>query len=203
MLPSYPQWYFDGERQVEPLQQPVGQLVESHTHEPPTHSCPDEQAPLPPHWHAPDVEQLSLVMELHIVHVPPPVPQVLRDRVWHVPLPSQQPLGHEVESHVHMPLTQCCPLAHGDEVPHWHAPLAEQVSAATGSHATQALPPVPQALVVGVVHTGPLQQPLRQLVELQPLQAPLVQVCPLGHAWQLPPPLPQKLMLVPDWHVVP
>jgi hypothetical protein len=31
------------------------------------------------------------------VHIPPPVPQVVSPLVWQVPVPSQQPVGHDVE----------------------------------------------------------------------------------------------------------
>jgi hypothetical protein len=43
-----------------------------------------------------------------------------------------------------------------------------------------AAPPVPHALTVGFMLHTPLEQQPEQLLELQPLQLPLVQLWPLG-----------------------
>jgi len=75
----------------------------------------------------------------------PLVPQLASDGGLQA-LPPQQPLGHEVASQVHAPATQRWPSPHGAPLPHWHEPAGEQLSALAGSHATQALAPVPHAL---------------------------------------------------------
>ena len=58
----------------------------------------------------------------HVWHVPPPVPHVLTDCVWHA-FPLQQPLGQDVPSQTHFPaLLQVRPL----QLTH-AAPLMPQV----------------------------------------------------------------------------
>lgn len=86
---------------------------------------------------------------------------------------SQQPLGHEMESHSHVPLTQCCPLAHSAPAPQVHVPDEEQVSAVIG-HVLQAPPPVPHELgVPGDTQVDPEQHP--EQVAAQDPQTPPVQ----------------------------
>jgi hypothetical protein len=64
---------------VLPLQQPPAHEVESHWHVPEEHRCPS----------------------LQVAHALPPVPQVVwPSDVWHMPLPSQQPVGQVVASQV-------------------------------------------------------------------------------------------------------
>jgi hypothetical protein len=68
--------------QVVPLQQPLGQDVALHTHDPvELHACPVAQG-----WQA-----------------APPTPQVMVFDVWHMPLLSQHPLGHDFASQTHRP----------------------------------------------------------------------------------------------------
>jgi hypothetical protein len=47
------------------------------------------------------------------------------------------------------------------------------------------------------LQVAPEQQPLGQLVALQPLHTPPTQLCPPGQASQAPPPLPQEAALLP------
>ncbi len=78
----------------------------------------------------------------------PPVPQYwFVSPVWHVLLPSQQPVLHEIESQTH-----------------WRFPLHSWPVL----HVAQVLPPVPQfADVLPVSHVVPLQQPDAHEVESQ------------------------------------
>jgi hypothetical protein len=39
----------------------------------------------------------------HAAHAAPLMPQVVTLDVWHCPLASQQPLGHDVASQTHLP----------------------------------------------------------------------------------------------------
>jgi hypothetical protein len=50
------------------------------------------------------------------------------------------------------------------------------------------------------LQVAPEQQPLGQLVALQPLQWPSVHVCPAGQAWQTPPPAPHDATVDPGRH---
>ncbi len=145
--------------------------------------------------------QLSLFAGSHATHATPPVPQVIMLEGVHV-LPWQQPVGHEVALQTHAPPMQACPVAQGGPLPHWHAPVAEQLSARVVSHATHAAPPVPQADKDGGLHVGPEQHPVVHVVA-QPLHAPLLQVSPPGHAWQADPPLPHAVCKFPGWHRLP
>lgn len=143
---------------VEPAQQPVVHVVEHPEQEPPTQLWP-----------------LG-----HAVHAPPMVPQVVALAVWHVPLASQQPVGHEAALQTHAPPTQALPAPHAAPVPQWQLP-PEQESLVAASHAVHAAPPVPHAVVSGVLQTSPAQQPLAQEVAVH-LQAPPTQARPGAQA---------------------
>ena len=80
-------------------------------------------------------------------------------------------------------------------------PAAEQLSVRTASQPTQLTPLLPQVAKEGVLQVAPEQQPFGQLVELQPLHVPLLQVWPEGQMSQLPPPVPQEDALSPARHV--
>ena len=82
-------------RHTLPLQQPVGQEVESHTQLPPRQRCPGPHAGLAPHWHVPLAEQPFAMLEEHSTQVEPATPHVSAVRTRHS-LPSQHPAGHEV-----------------------------------------------------------------------------------------------------------
>lgn len=76
------------------------------------------------------------------------MPHVVSERAWHVPVPLvQQPLGHEVASHRHVPLRQRWPVAHIAPPPHVHAPLALHPSARS-PHDMHDAPAGPQAVAV-------------------------------------------------------
>src|SRR5207253_1586591 len=64
----------------------------------------------------------------------------------------------------------------------------------------QTAPPLPQLVSEGALHTEPEQQPLGQLVELQPLQCPAVQVWPAGQVVHALPPPPHDVTLSPVRH---
>jgi hypothetical protein len=120
-------------------------------------------------------------------HACPPLPQaVVLVPGWHVPDPSQHPVGH-VET-LHGVVVQVPPL---------HvSPVGQDV---------HALPPVPQAEVLVPVSQKPSasQHPFGQLVALHvvPLQIPPVQVSPVGQGRHAPPPVPHAEVLVPDSHL--
>lgn len=57
--------------------------------------------------------------------------------------------------------------------------------------------------MVGVMQVEPEQQPVGQLLALQPLQTPPVQVCVAGHIEQAPPPLPHWAALETSWQMLP
>jgi hypothetical protein len=79
--------------------------------------------------------------------------------VWHLPVPSQQPLGHVLASHTHVP---CAPHS-------WLAP-----------HAAHTLPLAPHSwFETGVTHWAFAQQPL-QLVPPHE-HAPALQASPGLH----------------------
>jgi eukaryotic-like serine/threonine-protein kinase len=80
--------------QVEPLQQPVHEVVPPHEHTPAEHESPEPQA----------------------AHATPPVPQRVadcEDCATHA-LPLQHPVGHEVASQTHLPVivSHSCPMPH-------------------------------------------------------------------------------------------
>jgi hypothetical protein len=133
-----------------PAQHPLGHVLALHTHWPFTHFCPAEHAGFAPHVQLPPL-QPSASATLHDPHEPPPLPQALIEFGVHALL-LQQPFGQLAALHWHWPFTHCWPAAHGAFVPHLHAPVALQVSAAIGSHATHAAPPTPHAPIVGDVH---------------------------------------------------
>jgi hypothetical protein len=98
----------------------------------------------------------------HDWHESPPVPQAPSlVPGWQAPL-AQQPDAHETPSHTQAPPMQCSPAPHGSAEPHWQLPFAEQLSAAMGSHAMQAAPPVPQLSCARAWQVPPEQHPFAQ-----------------------------------------
>jgi len=149
--------------------------------------CPVAQAGALPHMHIPVDEQLSATTPPSTLHGPahvmPAGPQLLVDRVSQV-VPEQQPLAHEVASHMHAPLTQCWLEEHSTvEPPHVHAPAVHP--SAVMSHEPHARPTGPQNIVDGVLHIVPEQQPPGHEVASH-LHAPPVHSSPIVHA--VPPP---------------
>lgn len=136
-------------------------------------------------------------------HATPPTPQ--RD-FWfpgrHV-LPSQHP-AQVSGSHWQAPPTHFSPAEHARPTPQTHWPVAPQVFVNGVRHEVQALPPVPQVLVVDMRQVSPSQQPVAQFVALQlavETQTPpsAEHVEPALHDAQLRPPTPQAVALVPAW----
>ncbi len=106
---------------------------------------------------------------------------------WQLPFASQQPLGHEVASHTHWPLTQRVPAPQAGPLPQAHCPPM-QALAAMGLHAEQATPWSPQAWALGARHCEPEQHPAQ--VALSQVQAPPTHFCPGPHAPPSPHPQP-------------
>jgi hypothetical protein len=133
--PPVPHWELDCEEvgmQVLPAQQPPGQDAASQTHCPLVvlHSCP---APHAEHAALP-APQEPVVSEAYLRHCPPEV---------------QQPFGHVLASHAHVPLV---------------------VSQRPAAHAAHAAPPVPHSAPVCAdsgMHAPALQQPPGQELALQ------------------------------------
>jgi hypothetical protein len=207
-----------------PAQQPDGHEVAVQRHVPNTHCWPAAQAGPPPQVHAPFVHALA-VAGLQATQAAPPVPHAFADGVTHAP-PAQQPFGHEVALHWHMPPTQRWPAAQAGPPPQVHAPFVH-ASARVGSHGRQAPPPVPHAPVDGVVQVEPAQQPDGHVAgshtQAPPRQRwPAAQAGPVpqahrpfahpsasfrSHGMQAPPPAPHALadgvvQVVPEQHPV-
>ena len=186
--------------QVEPEQQPPGQLDELQSaHAPPA------QLPLAQLWQA-----------------APPVPQAAALLPERQVVPEQQPPGHEVASQTHAPPTQRAPLGHAALAPHTQAPAAEQALAVRSQRA-QAAPAGAQAVSERGRQVDPAQHPLGHEVasqtQLPPRQrwpAPQAEPAPQAHepaavqlsaveglqVVQAPPPAPQRAS-VAETQVVP
>jgi hypothetical protein len=118
--PKIPQVANEGLLQVFPVQQPLGQLEELHTHCPRIHCCPAEQAELPPHIQAPSEHESERVV-LQLTQLLPFTPHELIVEVVQV-FPEQQPLGQERRSHTQFPFSQRWPALHAGPVPQLHCP---------------------------------------------------------------------------------
>lgn len=104
----------------------------------------------------------------HMEHVPPAAPHAFGFVPgWQV-FPWQQPVGHDVASHTHVPLEHAWPLPHAALPPQVQVPRAEQPSA-VAPQAMHAAPAVPQAVVEGVVHVFPEQHPEGHVTASQPV----------------------------------
>jgi hypothetical protein len=117
----------------------------------------------------------------HVLHVVPPVPQVVMPGVvWQRPVESQQPLGQDVGLQTQAPAEHVVPVA----------------------HVLHIVPPVPQVIMPGVVWQWPLesQQPLGQEVGLQ-TQLPFEQVVPVPQTTHAMPLIPQ-LELPEGWQLL-
>ncbi len=100
------------------------------------------------------------------------------------------------------PCPQLRPGAQAGPAPHWHVPLAEQLSAPT-PQLTHAAPPVPHVNHAGALHVGPEQQPLAHVLAVHPLQMPPEQLWPPGQLWHDAPAAPHALFESPERHVPP
>jgi hypothetical protein len=173
--PPEPQAASDAVWQTPPAQQPPAHEVASHTQAPPTQCWPAAQVAPAPHWHAPEDEQWSLRTGSQATQPCPPVPHCPEDGEVQA-VPAQQPLGHEVASQTQAPERQRCPSAQGGPVPQAQAPAGEQPSALVTSQLTHSAPADPQLDTLDGLQVAPAQQPSGQVVALQPLQRPAVQV---------------------------
>jgi hypothetical protein len=111
---------------------------------------------------------------LQAAHATPPVPQVAAADVWHLPLASQQPLGHVFASHTHLPC----------ELHSWFVP-----------HAAHTPPLAPQSWFdAGLTHWPLAQHPLQLAPPHE--HAPALHASPVPHS-------PQSFPLEPhaafDW----
>jgi hypothetical protein len=198
--PAVPHAAADGVSQTLPLQQPVGHELALHTHMPPAHAWPAAQAGPEPQEHVPSV-QPSASARLHATQLAPVMPQAPLVGIVHV-APWQHPAGQDFASQTHAPPTHSCPATHGEPVPHWHMPIAEQLSVFLGSQTTHASPPKPHAPCDRALHVGPEQHPVAH-VAAHPEQAPpAMHVSPVGQLSHMLPPLPQAPPVLPAWQVL-
>jgi hypothetical protein len=182
-------------------QQPPAQEVASQTQPPLRQRWPETQAEPPLHWQSPAGEQLSASAGSQVTQAAPAAPHFDSERIWQDP-PKQQPDGHEVASHRHAALTQCCPVAQGGLLPHRQVPPG-QLLARIASQGAQAAPAGAQAPALQAMQDTPEQQPEAQPDELhQPLHTPALQV-PGVQPWQSPPPVPQAVSAPPERQVGP
>jgi hypothetical protein len=166
--------------QVLPLQQPVGQDVGLHWHEPPTHCWPVEHWGPEPHSQSPLAPQVSEVVASQTLHAFPEAPHAESESVVvQVPLvpPAQHPDGHDLTSQTHVPDEQICPGSQGGLPPQAHAPVAVQVSATVLSHETHVPPAAPQLSTERAAHVSPMQQSPGHEVESQ-MHLPAEHRCP-------------------------
>lgn len=187
------------------VSQAVPPAAQQPEHEPvvQAHAPCEQTSPVPhdglaPHSHTPAAQRFAACGS-HVVHAPPPVPQLTVDGNRHL-LFEQHPVGHDVPSHTQLPSTHSWPRTHIPCPPQVHVP-ASQPSARVGSHDEQAVPPVPHAETVGVVHVAPTQHPPLQFALEHPVQAPPEQEPLPGHAWHDEPPVPHAELDVPAWHI--
>ena len=160
--PPIPHVVVDDAAQVEPEQQPLGQLVGLQSLQTPPAQIRPAQS-----W-----------------QTAPPAPHALLAVPVRQVVPEQQPLAHDVRSQTHIPLTHRWPVAHGAPLPHWQAPVAEQRSDAA-PQLTQALPETPQLATPAVLHVVPLQQPAWH-DSVSQMHAPPTQRCPAAQAGPAP-----------------
>lgn len=176
-------------------QQPLGHELAVHLHTPCTHCWPWAHGPLMPHWQPP-AAQLS-ERRSHAAHIAPFWPHCMVLVFVTQVLPAQQPV-HEVESQTHWPPMQCWPVPQGAFMPQVHEPL-EQVSALRWVQSAQLWPSFPHCVVVaGLTHEPLAQQPVAQFIAVQPEHMPEPrQVCPIGQAWHVMPPVPHAMPASP------
>jgi hypothetical protein len=172
--------------QTLPTQQPVGQLVASHTQLFAEHRWPLAHEPFAPHAHWPAAEQLSAFVMSQLMHIWPAAAQADAVRGVVQDVPAQQPASQLVALHAQFPDAHCCPAAHALLPPHAHWPLALQLSAVNASHAPHAVPAGAHAATDLTVHVVPEQHPASQLVASH-TQCPPEQRCPAPHAMPVVP----------------
>jgi hypothetical protein len=138
-----------------------------------------------PQLQAPAEEQLSARSGVQAVHMPPLDPHATSDTGVVQLAPWQQPLGHDVASHVQTPAAQCWPGPHAAPTPHLQTPSETQVSDWIVLHLTQVAPLAPHASDERALHAVPAQQLLGHDVASH-TQSPPTHSWPGAHA-ALPP----------------
>jgi hypothetical protein len=160
--PLVPQLDSEAGMQLVPLQQPLGQLVASHTQAPPAQRWPLVHAAPVPQRQAP-LAQPSAIVGSHATQAAPPLP--------HAPAAGERQLAPEQQ-----PLAQVIALQ-SVQTPALHDPDGQ---------AWQAAPAVPQALgSVPLWQLVPEQQPVGQELPSH-TQAPATQCWPLAQRAPLP-----------------
>lgn len=163
--PPWPQALTSGAAtQVVPEQQPVGQVVESHTQLPLTQCKLEPQPAWVPQRQLP-VLQLSAFVVSQVVQLAPLTPHC--EVVGGVTqlVPAQQPVEQDEESQTHALFEHRWPTLHAAPVPHRQEPLP-QLFARKVLQAVHDAPLVPHCVVVaGVTQVAPAQQPVAQVVE--------------------------------------
>ena len=149
----------------------------SQTHDPPTQWSPGPHSAPAPHAQLPSDAQPSDDTGSQAMHASPPEPHRSREGIRQTSSASQQPVGHDVASHTHAPMSQRWPAEHAAIEPHWHVPAEEQLLETVASQATQVPPPVPQVVTSRVRQSVPSQQPLGHEVSSH-TQRPAAQRCP-------------------------
>jgi hypothetical protein len=144
--------------QVEPEQQPLGQLAGLQ----PLQTPPVQVVPAQSWQAAPPLPQLAFM---------PPERQVA---------PAQQPLAHETRSQTQAPPTQRWPVTQGLSTPHLHTPVDRHRSAVS-PQARQAPPLDPQLFSDGARQSVPAQHPLGH-DDASHTQLPIAQRCPTAQA---------------------
>jgi hypothetical protein len=113
-------------------------------------------------------------------HVPPAGPQAAVVLPGSHVLFRQHPVGHDAESHTHLPPEHTCPLPQAVAPPQVQLPVAEQPSPVV-PQLVQLPPPVPHAIDEGVVQVLFWQQPVGHEVASQ-THLPPEHSCPVAHA---------------------
>lgn len=160
--------------QTLPAQQPVGQVIWSHTQAPALQRWPGPHAGLAPQTHEPPMSQALALVGSHEEQAAPLVPQVVRLACWHASTASQQP-AQFLELQVpptHEPFVQVCAALQAGPGPQRQAPAAVQLSAFPAAHAVHAVPGAEQLISESVVQALPTQQPAAQDVASQRQVAP-------------------------------
>ena len=142
--PFVPQAMGEGVMQALPAQQPLGQEVPLHRHEPPTQVVPGPHAAPVPQWQLPvSASHRSACRGSQALQLCPPRPHVATAGAVQTE-PAQHPEGQDWGVQVHMPDTQLVPAPQAAFVPQRHSPVAAQLSARDTSQVTHAAPPDPE-----------------------------------------------------------
>lgn len=203
LIPAVPHWPALSPGWQTPLasQQPVGQLVASHTHAPLTQWSPAPQAAVPPQRHAPS-RQLFACTGSQVPHASPAAAQVETEKATQVS-PRQQPFRQLDGVHWQRPPVHSSPSPQPPSAPPHTQPPAVHRSVFDVTQLWHTAPPVPQAVCTGAWQAPLKQQPAGQESASQPVHVPPWHSEPPGHPWQRFPPAPHAAPSVPTAHVRP